>query len=249
MVPPADGPAARINLTIPMTTLLGLADRPGDAHGLGPIDPALARTLATAAATSPNTSWCVTVTDQHGHPTAHGCARPARPSRGTGGANGGTGPPSGGGNRDGPAFTPDRNHGPGPPGPGGYGRWRLTTPGPAGRDYTLDIGPLAVTDCDHRDESAGYQPSDRLRHLVETRDGECTWPPCRRQAKSCDFEHAIPYDQGGRTCACNAGARCRHHHHAKQAPGWQLHQHQPGYHTWTTPSGRTYTTGPTQYPI
>ena len=35
----------------------------------------------------------------------------------------------------------------------------------------------------------------------------------------------------------------------KTTPGWQLHQHQPGYHTWTTPSGRHYTTGPTTYPI
>ena len=74
-------------------------------------------------------------------------------------------------------------------------------------------------------------------------------PPCRRTARACDFEHAVPYDQGGKTCACNAGARCRHHHRAKQAPGWRLDQHLPGYHTWTTPSGRTYTTGPTQYPI
>ncbi len=49
-------------------------------------------------------------------------------------------------------------------------------PRPGGRDYMIDIGPLAVTDCDHRDESAGYQPSDRLRHLVEIRDGECTYP-------------------------------------------------------------------------
>jgi hypothetical protein len=238
LAPPATGPAARINLTIPLATLLGLANRPGDAHGLGPIDPVLARTLATAATTNPRTTWCVTVTDQNGHPTAHGCADPARPARSS---------PGSGGNRDGPAFTPDDDHG--PPGREGYGRWRLTTPGPGGRDYTVGIGPLAVTGCDHRDESAGYQPSDRLRHLVETRDGECTWPPCRRHARACDFEHAIPYHQGGRTCACNAGARCRHHHHAKQAPGWQLHQHQPGYHTWTTPSGRTYTTGPTQYPI
>ena len=240
--PPSTGPAARINLTIPLATLLGLAERPGDAHGLGPIDPALARTLAGAAATNPHTTWCVTVTDQDGHPTAHGCARTARPASSRGGA---AGPATGGGNRDGPAFIQDDH---GPPGPGGHGRWRLTTPGPAGRDYTLNIGPLAVTDCDHRGESAGYQPSDRLRHLVETRDGECTWPPCRRHAPACDFEHAVPYDQGGRTCACNAGARCRHHHRAKQSPGWRLDQHQPGYHTWTTPSGRTYTTGATQYP-
>jgi hypothetical protein len=50
-------------------------------------------------------------------------------------------------------------------------------------------------------------------------------------------------------CHCKFSPRCRHHHHAKQAPGWQLTQHQPGYHTWTTPSGRQYTTGPTTYPI
>jgi len=31
-------------------------------------------------------------------------------------------------------------------------------------------------------------------------------------------------------------------------PGWALTQTQPGHMTWTTPSGRTYTTGPTSYP-
>jgi hypothetical protein len=50
------------------------------------------------------------------------------------------------------------------------------------------------------------------------------------------------------TCGCNPIPRCRHHHHQKQAPGWRLEQHQPGYHTWTTPSGRQYTTGPITYP-
>jgi Domain of unknown function (DUF222) len=239
-VPASSGPAARINLTIPLATLLGLADRPGEAHGLGPIDPALARNLAASAAMNPRTAWCVTITDQDGHPTAHGCARPVRPARRSKGAGGA-------GNRDGPAFMPQRDHD--PPDPRGHGRWRLRTSGPGGRDYVIDIGPLAVTDCDHRDESAGYQPSDRLRHLVEIRDGECTYPPCRRPARGCDFEHAVPYDQGGRTCACNAGARCRHHHHAKQARGWRLDQDLPGYHRWTTPSGRTYTTGPATYPI
>ena len=59
--PGTAGPAARINLTIPLATLLGLADRPGEAHGLGAIDPGLARTLAASAATNPRTTWCVTV--------------------------------------------------------------------------------------------------------------------------------------------------------------------------------------------
>jgi hypothetical protein len=113
----------------------------------------------------------------------------------------------------------------------------------------VGIEPLAILDCDHRHESAGYQPSDTLRHLVQVRDGECTWPPCRRAAGRCDFEHAIPWDKGGRTCACNAGPRCRHHHHAKQAHGWNVEQQLPGYHIWTTPAGRTYTTGPMQYPV
>jgi hypothetical protein len=113
----------------------------------------------------------------------------------------------------------------------------------------VDLEPIAVTDCDHRRETGAHDPSDRLRHLVEIRDGECTWPPCRRAARRCDFEHAIPWEQGGKTCACNAGPRCRHHHQQKQAPGWRLEQHLPGYHTWTTPSGRQYTTGPATYPI
>jgi Domain of unknown function (DUF222) len=264
------GLAARINLTIPLTTLLGLAERPGEAGGLGAIDPALARILADSAAGNPRTTWCVTVTDEHGHPTAHGCARPTmgsqptgsnppptsgRPSRGNPSSRS---KPSRGGapsDRDGPSsrsgasgqggtgFTRERGSGP----PGGHGRWRLRPGG--GRELLVGIEPLAILDCDHRHESAGYEPGDKLRHLVEIRDGECTWPPCRRVARRCDFEHAVPWDQGGRTCACNAGARCRHHHHAKQAHGWRLEQKQPGHHSWTTPAGRTYTTGPTQYPV
>lgn len=71
-------------LTIPLATLLGLAERPGEAAGFGPLDPALARAMATAAATHPATTWCLTVTDQDGHPTAHGCARPTRHTGGAG---------------------------------------------------------------------------------------------------------------------------------------------------------------------
>jgi hypothetical protein len=31
-------------------------------------------------------------------------------------------------------------------------------------------------------------------------------------------------------------------------PAGSLTQHQPGHMTWTAPSGRSYTTGPTCYP-
>ena len=72
----AGGFAGRVTLTVPLATLLDLDQRPGEIPGLGPIDPWLARDLATAAARNPKTTWCVTVTDEHGHAVGHGCARP-----------------------------------------------------------------------------------------------------------------------------------------------------------------------------
>ena len=65
----------------------------------------------------------------------------------------------------------------------------------------------------------------------------------------CDDDHTIPYDQGGRTCECNLHPLCRQHHQTKQAEGWHLDQPQPGVLTWTTPSGRRYTTTPEPYPV
>jgi hypothetical protein len=226
---------AKSNLTFPLATLLGLAERPGEAHGLGALDPALVRDLAAAAARSPYSEWCITITDDNGYAIGHGCAKPAKKiKRGT---------PPRADTRDGPwAFT--RCDDPGPP--GGFGTWTLALP--EGQELTVKLGPVPVTDCDHRHESHSYQPSDTLRHLVEIRDGTCTFPPCSRHARACDFEHATPYDQGGRTCACNAGARSRRCHKVKQSKGWSLTQPRPGWHQWTAPSGRTYTNGPMKYP-
>jgi hypothetical protein len=233
--PGAAGLAANTNLTIPLLTLLGLAEHPGEAHGLGALDPDLARQLAASAACNPGSGWCVTVTDEDGHAIGHGCGRARRGKQPDPGRNGAAG------NRDGPAFT---FAGEGPP--GGYGTWTLTF---AGLHLRVRLGPIPVTDCDHRYESKGYQPSDTLRHLVEIRDGQCTLPVCVRQARRCDFEHAVPWHKGGRTCACNGGCRCRHDHKVKQTPGWAVTQPMPGYHQWTTPAGRTYTSEPMRYPV
>jgi hypothetical protein len=227
---------ANVNLTVPLATVAGRAERPGEAAGFGAVDPELARQLARNAAADPRSTWCVTVTGQDGRPAGHGCARAVRKDPGDQGV------PARGDPAGAVEFAREREHGP----PGGYGRWRLRL---GGREFVVDIGPVPVASCDHRDESPGYRPRGRLRHLVEIRDGECTWPTCRRPARQCDFEHAIPWEKGGRTCACNTGPCCRHHHQAKQAAGWRLDQHQPGDHTWTTPSGRSYTTGPTRYPV
>ena len=137
--------------------------------------------------------------------------------------------------------------GAGPPGDPEVRRRSLTLP--SGLEYSVDLAPVPTFDCDHRSESHAYQPNATLRHLVQIRDYSCTFPPCSRHARESDFEHAVPYDQGGRTCACNAGARSRKCHRVKQSPGWNVTQPQPGFHQWTTPRGRTYTQGPKRYPV
>ena len=264
-------PPKLADLVIPLVTLLGLAERPGEGHGLGPIDPELCRALAVSAAASPFSRLCVTVTGPSGIAIGHGCAKLTRKSRksptdrtlvaalvGTRAAlparvnltipasrlaeltghDPATGPPG----QVPWTFTLDQDVGP----PGGFGAWTLTVPG--GRQLTVPLEPVPAFTCDHRHESHAYQPNDTLRHLVQVRDGECTFPPCSRHARETDFEHAVPYDQGGRTCACNAGARSRQCHRVKQSKGWLVTQPKPGWHQWETPAGRVYTQGPKRYP-
>jgi hypothetical protein len=246
VIPP--GFAGRVTLTTPAATLLGLADRPGELAGLGPIDPDLARDLASAAARNPRTTWCVTVTDGQGHAIGHGCARPApaggqrhRAKRDKSGAPGDPDPPG----RARFSFTPADQPGP----PGGYGTWRFSTGIPGQRDLLIDIGPIPTQGCDHRHQAGGHDPGVMLRHLAQVRHATCTGPGCRRPAARCDFEHNIPYEAGGRTCLCNGNPKCRFDHRVKQDPRFKAEQLPNGNVRWTTPSGRQYITEPTRYPI
>jgi hypothetical protein len=244
------GFAANVNLTVPLTTSQGLADRPGELSGFGPVDPWLARDLTRAAATNPKTTWCVTFTDADGYAIGHGCGRPAPKNHANhsrpGKRDGPGSPPGRTGIRDGPgfSFTPAGRDGP----PGGYGTWTLRTPGP-GPDLIVAIDPITTENCDHRFEASGHDPGVKLRHLAQIRHATCTSPICRRPAATSDFEHNTPYEAGGRTCLCNTGPKCRHDHRVKQHPQWKVDQLPDGTFTWTTPSGRTYTTEPTRYPI
>jgi hypothetical protein len=228
VIPP--GFAGHVTLTVPEATVTGRADRPGELTGIGPVDPDLARDLAQAAARNPRSTWCITVTDQHGHAVGHGCARPASRRK-----PGGPAPPG---------FTFTRTDHPGPP--GGYGTWRLTT---GHQDLLIQIGPLSTSDCDHRHQAKGHDPGVMLRHLAQVRHATCTGPGCRRPAARCDFEHNTPYEAGGRTCLCNGNPKCRHDHRLKQHPRWNAEALPNGAVRWTTPSGRQYTTEPTRYPV
>jgi hypothetical protein len=251
-------PGARLaEVTVPLATLQHRADRAGDSPLLGPLDPALARQLAAAAARSPHSRWEIIVTDGHGYATGHGSARPAR----------GRKPPPWPPNAALTALPARVNitvtetfldqlaqgaqpRSGAPPGdwdlrPKKPGSWALTLPGGWKLSVRFDVVP--THDCDHRYQTSAYQPGDRLRRLVQVRDHQCTFPTCSRPARESDFEHAVPYDQGGKTDACNAGARSRRCHQVKQSPGWTVAQPKPGWHQWTTPTGRSYTQEPWRY--
>ena len=247
------GPLAEV--TVPLATLQRHAERAGDSRLLGPLDPAQARDLAAAAARSPRSQWEVIVVDEHGYATGHGIARPRRGS-------GQQPPPAGPAGCALPArasITITEHYlrqleaqprSGAPPGawqltPGKPGTWALTLPGGQQLAVRLDVVP--VYSCDHRYQVSSYLPGDRLRRLVAVRDHTCTWPPCSRPARDSDFEHAVPYDQGGMTDACNAGARSRRCHQVKQLPGWTVTQPRPGWHVWTTPTGRTHVQEPWRY--
>jgi hypothetical protein len=202
---------------------------------------------------NPRSTWCLTVTGPDGRPAAHGCGRPPpRPTQRD------PAPPATTA-RDGPVYIPGDDHGP----PGGYGTVRLDPAalargnghGPGGepapgrrRELMFALEALAGP-CDHRHQAAGHDPGVTLKHLTGILNATCTFPPCRRPESQSDYEHSLPYQKGGRTCLCQAGPVCRANHQDKQSPGWHLHDAGArGWFRWTTPSGRSYLSRPTQYP-
>jgi hypothetical protein len=214
---------ARINLTIPVRTLLELGDVAGDAGPFGPLDPAAARDMARAAAAHPGTRWCLTVTDSKGRAVAHGCARGPRPWVGHA-------PQDGPRPRDGPAEHP--------------GSRILVRQFLAWLGITLE--PIATISCDHHDAEPGYTPSRKLRHKIHARTPTCSYWGCRRPAAQCDDDHTCPWQAGGLTCQCNLAPLCRRHHRMKQRDGWHLEQPEPGIMVWRTPGRRTYVTTPAE---
>ena len=112
----------------------------------------------------------------------------------------------------------------------------------------MDLHPVPMGECGHQYESGSHDPGSLLRHLVTVRDAKCGFPTCSRHAKESDFEHARPFGQGGKTCGCNCWACSRSCHQLKQSDRWTVTEIRPGYHQWTTPSGRAYVQEPWQYP-
>jgi hypothetical protein len=212
--------AGSVNLVMPVATWLGAAGAPGEVAGFGPVDGETCRALGAALAA-----------DRAGSP----------PGGTTGGRPGGTAGRRG-------------------------NRWCLTLTDAAGRPVahgcarrpparaawalTVKLTALSPGSCPpHEPGAAGYHPSRRVRHLVETRHRTCSFRGCRRAAAQCDLDHTIPHHLGGATCRCNLAPLCRRHHQAKQAEGWRLDQPEPGILVWTLPHGRRYRVERPAYPV
>ncbi len=109
---------------------------------------------------------------------------------------------------------------------------------------------MPTWDCDrYRYATGSYLPGDRALRLVP--NFVITGAPGRpapRPARESDFEHAIPCSKGRGTDGVQQPApRSRRCHRVKQLPGWTLTQPKPGWHSWSTPTGRTYVQEPWRY--
>jgi Domain of unknown function (DUF222) len=88
-----------------------------------------------------------------------------------------------------------------------------------------------------------YRPPPALATLIRGRDQTCRFPGCRQPAHRCDLDHTTRHPHGA-TTPDNLAALCRHHHRLKHQTDWTVRQHPDGRLTWTSPTGRTYTTHP-----
>jgi uncharacterized protein DUF222 len=222
---------AKINLLVPVGTLLGWSTMPGEA-GRDIIDPKTLRDLVQAASHHPATRWCVTIVGADQTAVGHGCARGQHPWDPPPGEYGiAPGPPAG------PAPRPPNGT------PSAVQLDQLAT---LLQRLKAGLSPIATDSCDHRHREDRYRPSRVLGDLVRARNATCPAPGCGASSVHCDLDHTKAWPDGD-TDECNLGPPCRHHHRLKQVPGWNLVQPQPGSFSWTTPAGRVYHVGPTRY--
>jgi hypothetical protein len=214
-------PPANLNLIVPIGTMLGWSTAPAQAGGFGLLDPEETKAFVAAASRHPRTRWSITLIDADGQAIAHGRARGQHP------------------------WTPLPSESP-PPGTSPPNAAQAAQLAKLIRALKITFDPIAQDTCDHSHAEDRYTPSRKLKGLIRARTMTCDAPGCNAQALYCDLDHTVAHPDG-QTCQCNLGPKCRRHHRAKQAPGWNVEQPQPGVITWTTPSGRTRTTTPTVY--
>lgn len=104
---------------------------------------------------------------------------------------------------------------------------RLVTDGQTG--HLLDVGRKR------------YIVPDALREFIVLRDQRCRFPGCERRADGAELDHAIPWDDGGRSDRGNLGALCKRHHQVKTLGGWSITESDvDGACAWVSPTGNRF---------
>ncbi|MCW0212402.1 MAG: HNH endonuclease [Pseudonocardia sp.] len=249
-----------MHLQIPLSTLLGLDERPATLPGMGPLPAAHAATLSAAQYRAP---WRYAVTDPDGRLLRAGALR-TRPARSALPPHSPTSDPRAPGLVDvivDATLLADlaRRAGldpapcPGTENPAPSTTDPQTTPAPAGetakelrpevlaawRPVLVEI--LAARGRPLDDDPQRRFPHTGLRRHIGLRDLTCTFPGCVRPSRRTDLDHTREYARGGSTTVDDLGPACRHDHGLKDR-GWRLTQPEPGFFTWRSPLGHTYRT-------
>jgi 5-methylcytosine-specific restriction endonuclease McrA len=97
-----------------------------------------------------------------------------------------------------------------------------------------------VRDLTQHLQTDSYRPSGALAEQVRLRDKTCAFPRCTRPARSCDLDHVIAYDRGGKTASDNLAPLCRLHHRLKTHGDWSYQMLELGVFLWRSPYGYLY---------
>ena len=88
-----------------------------------------------------------------------------------------------------------------------------------------------------------YRPTRAMVEHVQAVDGVCRGPDCQVPATRCDLDHETPWPTGP-TSVGNLHAKHRLHHNLKTDGIWTSTPTPDAGLTWTTLTGRSYTTHP-----
>ncbi|PPL18888.1 HNH endonuclease signature motif containing protein [Microterricola pindariensis] len=106
--------------------------------------------------------------------------------------------------------------------------------------YRILIDPLDGTPLQL--DPTQYRLSASLRRWILYRDETCRFPGCTRKAECSETDHTRAWESGGLTVEENLAVLCKKHHRLKHNSRWRVEQTGNGTLSWTSPSGREYTT-------
>ncbi|MBG6059731.1 hypothetical protein RCH16_003132 [Cryobacterium sp. MP_M5] len=89
-----------------------------------------------------------------------------------------------------------------------------------------------------------YKTPKAMRRFLRLRDETCRFPGCNRPARGAELDHSHDWGLLGETAHDNLAHLCRPNHALKTQTRWTVAQHPGGILTWTSPTGRDFTTEP-----